>query len=159
MNPLNRKRLSVRTQGIASIVNGFSTSGWGGVAPIASLATQSILSGALTAGVLTTVLGLSGRGAISLLGVTTADATSRTIRMKLTLDGIVVFDSTSIAIVTSGNGGFVVGGSFYSAGSGASFQQVDPIIEFESQCLFEIASSLSETDKLRSARIYRTYRQ
>src|SRR5574340_415716 len=91
-----------------SIVNRFS----GGGVSIASInayfAEKEILSGALTANTLKTLLSISGAGALKMLTVYTKDATARTLRLKITIDGVVVFDATSNSI-TAANSGLVAG--------------------------------------------------
>lgn len=102
------------------------------------------LSGALTAGVLKTALQVSGRGRLNMLGIYTGDVTSRTLRMRATLDGNVIFDGTSAAIAANSSGLLIVGhGSYTGSFAITGFQPLD----FERSCLVEIASSLTETNK------------
>lgn len=143
------------TQTPKVLINNFSTTNW---TPITCNTTtaqyfgfKSTLSGAMTANTLTTVLSVTGGGVLNILGAIANDTTSRTIRMKLTLDGVVVFDSTSSAITTAAMGGFCVG-----QGEQATVTAFYDAIPFTSSCLFEVASSLTETDKLTFYTRYRT---
>jgi len=116
----------------------------GGAAAFANCAVgRSILSGALTAATLKTLLTVAGSGEFHFLGAYAADTTSRTIRLKVTLDGVVVFDSTCAASTTNaGNlavGNFVLSTTQYNPG---------PPVRFNTSALVEVASSLSETDKV-----------
>lgn len=129
------------------IVNGFSTTGvvaqnMGGVSNA-----KLVLSGALTAGVLATVLSVAGGGELNLVAATSVDATSRTVRLKITLDGVVVFDSTTAAVAVAGNGLVAVG-----LGGSATGSQIwdSQKVAFNSSCLVEVASSLTETNKVQA---------
>ena len=130
-----------------SLVNHTSA---GGVVQSVPTATKSILSGALTAATLKTLLTITGAGAIKFLGVATVDATSRTVRLKVTIDGVVVYDATSSAI-TSSSLGLIAIGSIIDA----YIPQLDNVA-FNSTLLVEVASSLSETDKLSLRTVYET---
>lgn len=102
-------------------------------------------TGALTANTLVTALSLSGQGAISLLGCAGVDVTSRTHRLKVTLDGTVIFDATSNAFTTAGGCHMAIGGFIPNASTFAT-----PIFEqltFNSSLLVEYASSVTETAK------------
>ena len=90
-------------------------------------------SGALTANTLKTMLSITGSGKCNLIAVTTADTTSRTVRLQITLDGVVIFNQTTGAITTASNP--------------ITFNN-NTSLDFLSSLKVEIASSLSETDKL-----------
>lgn len=98
-----------------------------------------VLSGALTADTLKTVLSATGSGSLQYLALQRVDGTSRATRVKITIDGAVVLDITSTAVVSNGGTQFVVG----SANARGD-------LPFAASCLVEISSSLTETDKLRS---------
>jgi len=141
-----------------SIVNAFSSGGTytqlsninAGAIPSA---VPSFLSGAVTANTLKTALSIIGRGAISLLGLTTKDTTSRSIRLKLTLDGVVVFDSTYTAVNAADSTMYAVG-LCLSGGTPALVNEM-PLF-FDSSCLAEFSSSITETDKQALTYIYYT---
>lgn len=101
---------------------------------------KKLTAGSLTAGVLAQSLSITGAGEISFLAVTSDDTTSRTVRAKITVDGVVVFDATSSATTTANTGLVVVG----SVASAAYFVHINPII-FRTSLLVEVASSLTET--------------
>jgi hypothetical protein len=131
----------------ASIVSAFSTSGYTTITidPAQPYA-KADLSGGVTANILKTYFSDTGAGVISSLAVKVNDATSRTIRVKVTVDGspTPVFDSTSAASSVNVRGLIVCGsGSFSSAGI---VPEIPPIY-YKSSILIEFASSLTETDK------------
>ena len=134
-----------------SIVNISSGGGVLQACPSGTLASSKpILSGALTANTLKTLLTISGAGAIKFLAARSLDATSRTIRLKITLDGVVVYDATSAAMTSDSYGMIAVGGML----SGA-YEQLGNI-EFNISLVVEVASSLTETDKVQLQTIYET---
>jgi hypothetical protein len=130
-----------------NIVNAYSTNGYTlgandrSDAIALSLGAKSITSGALTAATLATVLSVTGSGVIDYLSVWKMDATSRTVRVQVTIDGVICFDSTSAAGATAATGPTVLGSS--QTGSYA-FEPVP----FKQSLVVKIASSLTETDKL-----------
>lgn len=126
---------------VASIINSFSSGGTATTFSLASVNVKEELSGALTAATLKTMVSHTGRGRVNALFVYAKDATSRTLRCKLTVDGVVVFDATSSAVNSSGYGIVVVGGAVTNS---VEFQPID----YQESLLIEIASSLTETDKV-----------
>lgn len=102
-----------------------------------------ILSGALTADTLATVYSHIGSGSINFLAVYANNTTAREIRVKLTLDGIVVYDNISASISATGSGLKPIGIFNYVLPAIA----LEPIAYNES-ILVEISSSLTETDTL-----------
>jgi len=132
-----------------SIVNGFSAGGYhysGNAVNQVCQAGKATLSGALTAGVLATVASLTGPGVLYIVAADSVDATSRTHRLKLTLDGVVVFDATSDAVTAAAYGIMAVGEQFITT---TYLAQIigERGITFETSCLIEYASSVSETAK------------
>lgn len=125
-----------------SIVNFYSSGGVKSASDISADSGNSmkeVLSGALTANTLSTILSATGGGEILALKAYAKDTTSRTVRLKVTIDGTSVFDATSSAITNTGVGIIAVGDEAGSIGGGA---------RFNSSLTVEIASSLSETDKV-----------
>ncbi len=102
-------------------------------------------TGALTANTLVTALSLSGQGCISLLGCSGVDSTSRTHRLKVTLDGVVIYDATSGAFLTGGVALMALGGFIPSASTFAA-PIYEPLV-FNTSLLVEYASSVTETAK------------
>lgn len=132
-------------QATTSIVNAHSSGGTATSTSVAAAVTnglKEVQSGALTANTLATVLSVSGAGAIPALTAYTLDATARTVRLKVTVDGTSVFDATSSSITSSGAGIFAAG---YSSSGLVQFGE--PIV-FTSSLLVEVASSLTETNKV-----------
>lgn len=140
----------------ASIVNYFSAGGATLYAVPAWLPAKQTLSGALTANTLKTMLTISGAGVLKFAGVQSLDTTSRTLRIKITLDGIVVFDATSAATTVSYATQVGVGGLTTYSQATPSFLPELERVPFNVSCVVEIASSLSETDKLASLLAYET---
>ncbi len=100
---------------------------------------REVLSGSLTAGVLKTLLTISHGGRVPFLSVYSKNATSRTVRIVVIVDGVTVFDATSSAVTASGSGLWVAG----QAISGANASEP---IRFNSSLVVQVASSLTETD-------------
>jgi hypothetical protein len=118
---------------------------------------KTTLSGAMTAATLKTALSLTGQGTVSYIALRANDATSRTVRLKITIDGVVVFDpGVSAANITAGRGITAIGAT---TADGASLQTgivLQPIY-YNNSFLVEIASSLTETDSLTFLSIHATY--
>lgn len=136
-----------------SIVNRFTQAAWTPISITSNAAGGAISanSGAMTADTLKTLLSVSGVGTrVSHLSFRTADSTSRTIRVQITVDGIVVCNSTSSAITVGSDGGFWAG----SRSNGDP--PFIPEITSNSTLLIEYASSLTETDKIIAEYIYNT---
>ena len=114
---------------------------------------KEVLSGALTANTLATVLSLTGPGEVPLLTSYTKDATARTVRTVVIVDGVTVFDFTSASISTTKRGA-IVAGELAGTPGGATFYvtQGNPI-RFSVSLVVQQASNLTETDKLALAYI------
>lgn len=111
----------------------------------AGLTTISALSGALTANTLKSMLNITGSaGCVPQCALITNDATARTVRLKITLDGAYDYDVTSSSIATTGFG-VVAAGS--TSGTNFILNDGEPI-KFKTSCQIWIASSLAETDKI-----------
>ena len=106
------------------------------------------LTGALTANTLATVLSVTGSGVINYIAASSVDATARTHRLKITIDGTIVNDSTSASVSTANSGISPIG---FSSGAVVIWDA----IPFNTSLLVEYASSVSETAK---TNIYTTYR-
>jgi len=139
----------------SGLINGVGAS-FGGM-PLASAKGQisflspgyakTVATPACTANTLVTILSLSGRGVISFLAFQNADVTSRTGRIKITLDGAVILDKTTIASTTIGDMLPVIGQCFPAANSANGSVVIPEPLAFESSILIEYASSLTETAK------------
>jgi hypothetical protein len=114
---------------------------------------REVLSGALTAATLKTLLTISAPGEIFTITAYTKNATSRTLRCRVTLDGVVVFDATSGAIAAAGTGMLIAGGDLSSATLTVNFGS----LRFNQSCVVEVASSLTETDTLAIGYAAQTY--
>lgn len=73
-------------------------------------------SGALTAGVLKNILQVYGSGVINFVAFGSLGGTGRTIRLKITIDGVVVYDATSASGADRGMVGIgaLIGGTVAS---------------------------------------------
>lgn len=137
-----------------TIVNAVSSGGsFSTIAYVNASGAKIILSGGLTAGALKTTLSITGAGILNFLSLSVVDTTSRTIRGKLTLDGVVVFDATSSAITVAGYGLSIIGTGTSTSSGPFSLDEVP----FNTSCVFEVASSLSETDTIQTRCIYKTF--
>lgn len=106
---------------------------------------RELLSGALSAGVLKTMLSVSVPGTMPLLTVYSKDATSRTIRVAVIADGALVFDSTSAAFATPNRGCLVAGNAGWI---GSVIVIPGAPIRWAQSLIVQVASSLTETDKV-----------
>lgn len=126
---------------VATIVNGFSAGGTSTTSVAASAAQATVevqAAGAYSAtpGTLQTLLAHTGRGRINLLTVYAKNATARTLRLKLTIDGVAIFDATSNSVSASATGMVVVG--VY----GSAVNEFQPI-DYNESLLIEVASSVA----------------
>jgi len=106
---------------------------------------KRVQSGSTTAGVLKTILSVAGRGVLSFLAVENNDTTSRTHRIKVTLDGVVVFDATTGAEISIYRTHLVVGAIANATANAASEITFEPL-SFSTSLLIEYADSLSESN-------------
>lgn len=114
---------------------------------------KTALSGALTANTAKTMLNITGSaGEMAWLSLYTADTTSRTVRIRVTVDNVTspyAFDSITGAITTVDHGIIAVGNS-----SSGAISTISLNLKWRSSLLVEIYSSLNETDKLTLAYNY-----
>lgn len=150
MSNLNQFLSGVMSRSPTSIIQSNSTNGYTPEAVVSTAGNglnlrvnaKEILSGALTAATLATVLNLTGGGVISYLSIFAVDATARTLRLQLVIDGTTVFDSTSASNSTADRGSLIIG-SQASSGWPAEYA-----IPFNASLVVKIASSLTETNKI-----------
>ena len=113
----------------------------------------SALSGALTAATAKTMLNITGSaGEMAWLALYSADATSRTVRIRVTVDGVTspyAFDSITSAFTNTDYGIIAVGNT-----TSTSISTLSLNLKWRSSLLVEIYSSLTETDKLTLAYNY-----
>lgn len=132
------------TRSTGSIVNYFSAGGVSANDVNASQSTNAreVLSGALTAATLTTVLSITGAGSLAYLSAYTKDTTTRTVRLVVIADGVTVFDATTNSIAVALRGLIAAGCIPSTATPGGA------AVYFSQSCSVRVASSLSETDKV-----------
>ena len=111
---------------------------------------KSILSGAVTAAVYKEVLSVTGAGVISLAMGYSIDATDRTIGLKIVIDGVTVFDAVTTSFAAVGRNIQAIG----LIGETSLSPVLEPMV-FTSSLSISLKSSLSETDKIALATIYR----
>ena len=140
----NAQAVSSGTVRTTAIVNYFSAGGTQAPTSFpAQSGIKSTLSGALTANTLKTMLNITGSaGSMYVLGLVANDATSRALRLKVTIDG-------SVTPAFDANGGAATSNN----GISAAVLSGNPI-RWKSSCLVEISSSLTETDKLTLGYMY-----
>lgn len=132
-----------------AIVNAYSS---GGVTPpnfnidaSAAVGTREVLSGALTANTLKTLLTVNQAGQMPYLSFYAKDATSRTMRCVVIADGVTVYDSTTAAVAQA-NRGYPL--AFALTWNGAVAPTMGYPIRWAQSLVVQVASSLSETDKV-----------
>lgn len=99
------------------------------------------LVGACTANTFKTILSISGKGRLNALKFNAADATARTNTIKITIDGVVVFNSGQAT--AAANHYAAVGACIFGTISSVTFQPV----EFNTSLLIEYKTTITETDK------------
>jgi len=126
-----------------SLYNACSTAGYTAITNIGvNSCARNSLSGALTANTLVDLINESGSaGYLSQLSIYCIDATSRTLRIVVTVDGTGIYDFTSSAI-TAANSGAVLAGN-HSSGNNSAL----PPIYYTNSIRVQYASSVTETDK------------
>ena len=150
-NPLSRILKAPSLLPPKALINR-SSQGTPGAIPV-PISGEVILSGALVANTWKPVLSVTGKGTISTLLAATQDTTSRTIGLRVTIDGVVVYTSITSAITASQNGVAAIGTVSYFSGSPTLSDQSVP---FTNSFQVELQSSLSETDKVGAQIAYRT---
>src|SRR3990167_9251445 len=138
-----------------TLVNAHSSGGSAGTA-LTNIANQGkdILSGALTADTYKEVLAITGAGAASFIGAKVADTTSRTIGLKVVVDGVTVFDATTAALTAASAGGIAVG--VPSVNTGYPTMPTDRI-DWKTSLSVSIKSSVTETDKVSAVVAYQLF--
>ena len=104
---------------------------------------RQTFSGALTANTYKTIVSVTGQGTLKFCAVASADTTSRTQSIRLTIDGVVVCEK-SVAGVNALNKGIVAVGGAMDSTSVVRFDR----LAFNASLLVEVKSSLTETDKI-----------
>jgi hypothetical protein len=95
---------------------------------------------------------VNGSGKIKLLYLITNDATARTLRLKLTIDGVACVDAISASVAANNCGVFAVGHS--DSNQNAIYEDG---VFFNASFLVQVASSLGETDKVSVGIAYETF--
>ena len=125
------------------IYNRFTVAGYNGSGAIQdpNIARAS-LSGALTANTLVDLLNESGSaGQIDQFSIASVDATARTLRVVITVDGTQILDVTSASFSAANSGGL------WAGISNASIALQLPPIKYTNSIRLQYASNLTETAK------------
>jgi hypothetical protein len=140
------------TRRTTSIKNTFSVAGYAKATVDVDMMAVQTLSGSMTAGTLKTFLDEPSVGCrMPYLSISTTDATARTLRIVVTVDGVPVYDFTSSGTGII-NAGAVLAGKARSEASG--YLHFSPDIVSTTSLKIEAASSVTETDKLLIQWIY-----
>lgn len=131
----------------AAIVNAHSSGSPAGVTLNATQTAKAVLSGALTANTLATIVSITGVGVAPIIALQTEDTTSRTLRLQVIVDGVTAFDSTSAALTTANKALIAVGDIVQTSAGNYTLIAGKPV-RFFSSLVIKAASSLSETDKI-----------
>ena len=147
MSNYNQFLSGVTSRSPASIIRSCSVAGWTKEAlgdVNATTGAKIIASGALTAATLATILTVTGGGVLEFLSIymPAGDATARTMRLQLVIDGVTAWDFTSASSSSwaQNDGAVIVGGA-------AKVYTPSVTMPFNSSLLVKIASSITETDK------------
>jgi len=126
---------------VAQIVNAFSGGGVNSDTVKAG-SHKTLAAASLVANTLKTVLSIpSGRGTLNSAHAQTSNATTKSIRLKITIDGRVIFDATSSAATVSPA---ITGLGFPVVYSATEFRLHPQPVAFKSSLLIEVASSVTE---------------
>lgn len=105
----------------------------------------SVSVGMLSAGVLKKVLSISGKGRINFLMALENGVGPYNNQVKVTLDGVEIFNKTSSV---SGNYGIIAVGYGIGSATSGDFLAMHQPIQFESSLLVEIASSSASSSQV-----------
>lgn len=148
LNTINLVPTGGSARATTAIVNSTSTAGDARVTCTfnTSRGTKIANSGALTSGVLKNMISVSGTaGKMPQLALKTNDATARTVRLRIIIDGVTIYDITSSSASVSDQALIAAGTTDTSAGS--ILIDGEPL-SWKTSCSVDIASSLTETDKI-----------
>jgi hypothetical protein len=132
------------------LYNAFTAAGWASTGGMSSPeVARAALSGALTANTLVDLLNESGSaGQIDQFYISTVDATARTLRVVIIVDGTTILDATSASISSANSGGVWAG----VRAASSAFQL--PPIKYTNSIQLSYASSLTETGKFNTSLAY-----
>lgn len=134
---------STTAQATTYLYNACTSAGWTAISGMAvPFSSRSSVSGSLTANTLVDLLNESGSaGQVDQLSILTVDATARTLRIVITVDGTDILDATSASI---SNG--ITGGVWAGARNDTNSFLLPPI-KYTNSIRIQYASSLTETGK------------
>lgn len=134
---------STTIQATKNLYNACSSAGYTTIGSMQSITiAKTATSGTLTANTLVDLINESGSaGYLSQLSIYNNDATSRTLRIVVTVDGTSIYDVTSAATTTA-NAGAVLAGSVSSTNP-----QALPPIYYTNSIRVQYASNQNETGK------------
>ena len=135
----------LRNNPVTSIVNKFSAGSGDGNANLGQRGMKVALSGALDAATYKEMLNVSGAGAISLCMTYAVDATSRTLGLKIVIDGVTVYDCITAACTMANGANVGIGGVVTADNPEVIMGQP---VYFLSSLVVSIKWSLAETNKI-----------
>lgn len=127
--------------GVTALPNGWSANYGGGTLSILSgrIATAS---GVVPAGTFVTIVSAIGAGSLKALMVAGAGGANKTMTLRITRDGVVIFNAATAAGV---NGHFAAVGQVIPAGSAYALIDEEGI-DYSESLLIEYTSSVAETN-------------
>lgn len=126
---------------VSAIVSAYSSGGVNALGINTTVNAKILAAAALVANTLQTALSITGKGSVNFAHAQTSSGTTKAIRLKITVDGRVIFDATSSA--ATGSPAITGVGSvsdFNGAVKGIFFQP----IAFATSLLIEVASTVTE---------------
>lgn len=106
------------------------------------MTSRHLLSGSLTINTYLEIVSISTGGWLRLCGIASVDSVTRTLGLKIIMDGATIFDEVGPSFGTADAGYWAVG-----AGSTLTSNALE-YINFNSSLSISVKSSLSETDKI-----------
>lgn len=107
---------------------------------------RQILAGTTVANTYKTALSVTGAGSLLFAALATNNATSRTIKMRITIDGVQVSERTGTAMASLGKAIVAVGAIDGAASAPGTVPITFGDVRFNKSLLIEVQSSLAETD-------------
>lgn len=104
---------------------------------------RQTLSGSMTAATYKTLVSVTGQGVLKFCASGQTDSTSRTQSLRITIDGVVVFEKTVASVATPNKGILGLGGAVDST----TMVRFDRC-RFNESLVVEVKSSITETDKM-----------
>jgi hypothetical protein len=128
---------------IASIVNAHSAGGTSQINLSVIVGAKGYASSSVAVNALQTMLNITGKGSLNFVAAYSGNTDARTIRIKVTVDSVVIFDATSASVTTASSGIIAIGSGMSGASAVSGSQFVPQPVRFYSSCLVQIASNVA----------------